>query len=193
MAFMKVLYCMFYQLIIYPIMSAAPKMTVILSMSGVELFMNETSDLTVVLLPGLHTVNTTRRGILIRDIDSIIFTGTNDKAIVQCMNKFIFKFLYVEEIQVSNIVFNFCDSAFEWPEIMNPTYSHLILSFVSSTMASVGGRNIEVANITIEQGGIAIIGSEQCKNAIIHLHDLNITSNATGIAYHQAYAIISYA
>ena len=36
---------------------------------------------TVVLLPGVHVVNTTRSGLFIYDIDSIAFTGVNGKAV----------------------------------------------------------------------------------------------------------------
>lgn len=106
---------------------------------GNELFMNETSDIKVVLLPGLHIVDTTRNMTVIRDIDSIVLTCANGRsAIVQYMNGFTFVFSDVEVIQISNVVFNSC-------------------GLVTFTMVFSGGRYIEVANITIEHGGIDIV------------------------------------
>ena len=129
--------------------------------SNSNLFTNET---TVVLLPGVHVINTTQTGLFIEDTKSIVFTGINGKTIVWCINRFIFEFLHYEGIEISNMVFRSCES----------------LSFLQ-------GRNIDVVNVTIEQGGVNISNwqtdFELCMNSIIHLHNLNITSNSTGIYY----------
>ena len=74
-------------------------------------------------------------------------------------------FLNIEEAQISNILFKSCE----------------LLSFME-------GRNIDVANVTIEQGEISIsnwrlYNSMLCTNYTIHLYNLNIISNSTGIIY----------
>ena len=124
-----------------------------------EIFTNEIY--TVVLLPGVHVVNTTREGLFIYDIDSIAFTGVNGKAIVWCASRFLFGFDNIEEMEISNIVFKSCAP----------------LSFRR-------GRNVVVANITIEQGGVSITDWDFCMNYTIHLYNLNISSsNSIGIYY----------
>ena len=131
--------------------------------SNSSFFTNET---TIVLLPGVHVINTTQPGLFIKDTGSIVFTGINGKTIVWCINRFTFEFLRYEGIEISNMVFRSCES----------------LSFLQ-------GRNIDVVNVTIEQGGVSIsnwqTNYELCmiQNSIIHLYNLNITSNSTGIYY----------
>ena len=55
----------------------------------------------VVLLPGVHIIDTAKPGLFMEDIESIIFTGVNGKTIVRCVNRFIFDFLHVERIEFS--------------------------------------------------------------------------------------------
>ena len=127
--------------------------------SDSSLFTNET---TIVLLPGVHIINTTKSG-LFRDL--IAFTGINGKAIVWCKSRFNFWFDKFEEIKISNIVFKSCGSLLFLQEM----------------------NNIEVVNVTIEQGGIEIIASNWysglCRNYTIYLYNLHIVSNSTGISY----------
>ena len=135
-----------------------------------------TNFFTVVLLPGTHVINTTRESLLIEDIDSIIFTGRlsiNGKAIVWCVNRFMFDFFYVGRIEISNIVFKSCGS----------------LSFFQ------GRNDIVVANVTIEQGGVDISIRQPdvdesliYRNFTMHLYNMNIISNSSGIRYSTRYS-----
>ena len=109
-----------------------------------------------------------RVGLVIEDAESVVFMNIqNDKAIVWCRNRFEFIFSNVNKIEVSNIEFKSCAS---------------ILLIHSHRW------NITVVNITIEHGGIEI--SADCKlnmnnyTVFIHLYNLNITLNSTGIYYH---------
>ena len=122
---------------------------------------------TIMLLPGVHVINTTREGLFIDDIDSFIFTSVklNGEAIVWCKNRFMFQFLHVKGIEISNIGFRSCAQ----------------LSFLQ-------GWNIVIANVTVEQGGVNITYRHtdfelSRTNHTIHLYNLNIISNSRGVHY----------
>ena len=123
---------------------------------------------TIVLLPGVHIINTTKRNITIRSSGAVVFTGDSNVTI-WCMNTIVhtvFAFL-TSQIKVSNIKFKSCGALFFSPE-----------------------SNIEVRDVTINgkhgDEGIVIMNSDyySCRhvNNTILLYNLNINLNAVGVA-----------
>lgn len=133
---------------------------------SLKLFTNQT---TLALLPGFHIIRTARNVLVMEKINSIFFISVNGKASVRCMNRFTFKFKNIERIEISNIDFKSCTS----------------LYFLQ-------GRNIKISNITIEQGKVNISLDLEAdpwlcfpSKSLIHLYNLNVTSNNTGIYYYD--------
>ena len=67
-----------------------------------------TNNNTMVLLDGVHFINSTKNDLVIRDIDSVILTSRKNNATVTCAQEFRFKFINCSHINVSTIVFNSC-------------------------------------------------------------------------------------
>ena len=65
-----------------------------------------TNDKTVVLLPGLHLINSTMCacGLLIENISSLILTGRRNTT-VECLCPFTFEFRNIKSVRVSHITF----------------------------------------------------------------------------------------
>ena len=129
---------------------------------------------TIVLLPGVHIINTTKPDITIRSSGAVVFTGDSNVTI-WCTNTIVhtvFEF-YTSQIEVSNIKFKSCGGLFFSPE-----------------------SNIEVRDVTINgkhgDEGIIIENSDHyspksCRhvNNTILLYNLNINLNAVGVVYTQ--------
>ena len=128
---------------------------------NLELITNEVD--TIVLLPGVHIVNTTRANLSIEDIGSLVITSDGE-ASVWCISRFIFDFFSVEQVEISNIMFKLCE--------------RLIFSSIN---------NIEVGNVIIEgENGISIEKTHSklyshVLNNKIFLYNLNITSKSNGM------------
>ena len=132
---------------------------------NLELIANEIDS--IVLLPGVHIINTTRTNLSIEDIGSLVITSDGE-ASVWCMSRFLFDFYNVERVKISNVGFKLC--------------GQLIFSSIN---------NIEVGNVIIKsENWISIkktyskLDSHVLNNKIL-LYNLNITfkSNSMGIFY----------
>ena len=74
--------------------------------AGSNPFMSDTS---VVLLAGVHLINSTRNRILMEYVHSMALTHKNGNgATVTCVQHFSFEFFYSNRINISGIVFNSC-------------------------------------------------------------------------------------
>ena len=72
---------------------------------NLELITNEIN--TIVLLPGVHIINTTIESFSIEDSGSVVITSDGE-ASVWCVSRFLFDFFNVERIQISNVAFKLC-------------------------------------------------------------------------------------
>ena len=129
-----------------------------------------TTKIIIVLLPGVHIINTTDTmpdiDIIIRNSGTITITG-DSKVTVWCTNRIITFAFYAPQVEIFNIEFKSCGQ----------------LHFLSES-------NIEVRDVIIdnEQGdGGIVINPNLCTriNNTIFLYNLKITLNGIGIEYIQ--------
>ena len=138
--------------------------------SDSNLFKNDTK---IMLLPGIHMINSTQEYLFTKNVHSVVFTGVSGNlTTVWCLNGFMFSFIDIKNLKISNIVFKSC-KALSGVKITETKVINSTLSFQDS-------RDVEIIGIDIEQGGIMIRQSELLCG-IFNMHKLNITSNGIGI------------
>ena len=112
------------------------------------------TSLSLVLLPGIHLVNTTRERLLLENIDKLTITGFQEKAIISCYHWFKFELVNVTDVIMSNIKI----------QLLNHDDS---MGFILQISCS---RNLTIRGMTLIPGRIVI---HQCK----HLSSFSILSN----------------
>ena len=139
--------------------------------SGISPFSGNFTTVTMMLLAGVHLVNSTKDRFLIENVLSVELTGEHETTNVLCISQLWIGFLNVENVNISNIVFNSC---FRYSEVF----------VMNSSLFFANVQNVVVSNLTINKGGL-IIWQSRTPNiiALIMLHSLNIYSDGIGLYY----------
>ena len=106
-----------------------------------------TSDTTVVLLPGLHLINTTINWYLIKNINSLVLTGQGE-ATIECLHQFGFEFRRIKNITVSHVQFRSCG-------LINTLIINVPVT-INSTLLLLNHQNISILDVNITYGGITV-------------------------------------
>ena len=136
--------------------------------SGISSLSNETM---IVLLPGVHFVNTTKERLVIEDINKLTIIGYEDSTIISCLHWYGFEFINVDYTIIANITFQHC-------------FSNRIINIndepVRFTLLFSCPRNVTVTRVKITYGGILLV---QCQilPTFSMLSDLKIVSGGIGI------------
>ena len=106
---------------------------------------------TVVLLSGLHLINSTicARGLLIENISSLILTGRGEVT-VECLCPFTFEFRNIKSVSVSHITFKYCGSTRKF-------------SKVNSTFYVLSSQHLSIQELNIVFGGVVAAISTEWK------------------------------
>ena len=132
--------------------------------SRTHLFTNGT---TVMLLSGIHFINSTLDSLLIKHVSHIVFTGhPHEQTTVECnyKSRFGFGFYDAKEVNISNIQFRFCALLYN--------ISGVDIFF---TLAFYKSQNITIANVKIIQGSnLTVIDSSE--GSIFLIHNSMLTS-----------------
>ena len=123
------------------------------------------TTLSLVLLPGVHLVNTTRGGLLIENIDKLLITGFQEKTIISCLRQFKFELNSVKHVVVSNINIHHC---------YNDSMRFTLLISCS--------RNITVRGVTMIPGRVAILQCQRVSTFLI-FSNLYVVSGSIEIIY----------
>ena len=67
-----------------------------------------TSNTTVILLAGVHLINSTKNQLLIEDVHSLVLTGDKSNTTVTCIQDFSIAFVNSNHVSLSNITINSC-------------------------------------------------------------------------------------
>ena len=128
------------------------------------------TTLSLVLLPGVHLINTTRRRLLIENIDKLIITGFQEKTIISCLHWCKFELINVKDVVLSNIKIQHC---------LNHNDSMRFTLLVSCS------RNLTMRGVALIPGRIVV---HQCERLSIFsiLSNLHIASGGIGIYNHPA-------
>ena len=141
-----------------------------------------TNDTTVVLLPGLHLINSTMcaRGLLIENISSLILTGQGETT-VECLCPFAFEFRNIKSVRVSHITFKHCGSTRKFTK-------------VNSTLYILYGQHFSIQNLNITFGGVvAAISSDSEWKFTFKIFKLNIINSQLLVVYgSKSSQIITY-
>ena len=131
-----------------------------------------TNDTTVVLLPGLHLINSTMcaRGLLIENISSLVLTGRVETT-VECFCPFTFEFRNIKSVRVSHIVFKHCGSMRKFTK-------------VNSTLYVLYGQHFSILDLNITFGGVvAAISSDSEWKFTFKGFKLNIINSHLLVVY----------
>ena len=137
------------------------------NLSGIS---DNVTTLSLVLLPGVHVINTTRGGLLIGNIEKLLITGFQERTIISCLYWFQLELNNIKHIVVSNINIQHC---------LNHNDSMGFTLLVSCS------RNITVRGVTMIPGRFAILQCQHFSTFSI-LSNLYIASGGIGI-YNQSH------
>ena len=131
-----------------------------------------TNGMTVMLLGGIHFINSTLNFLLIENVASISFSGQlNRDTTVECnyRSRFGFKFYNIREVSISNIQIKSCTALYD---------THTVTGvFVNLSLAFIESQHIMLTNVKISKGGVlAEIYSEEGSAFQIHSSMLNYSS-----------------
>ena len=134
------------------------------------------SNVRVVLLPGLHVINSTKNKFLIENIGSLMLTGQGETA-VKCLHEFSFNFSEIEDVIVSHIRFESCSA------LTNFDQNDVVISRstkLRNTFLLMNVQNINIENLIINDGGLAVI-PKYVTDIKFRFQGINISSGQLGI------------
>ena len=134
-------------------------------------FVNDTA---VILLPGVHLIDSTKHTLQIKDVHSISLCGHPREtlsATISCIHNFRIDFINVVNISISNIVVQSCAVLSEFKK-----------NILNSTLLFVQAKNITIVNTIIVNGGITIIESK--RGSVFHLINSKILSTLTRLFFY---------
>ena len=112
------------------------------------------TTLSLMLLSGIHLINTTRERLLIENIEKVIIAGFQENTIVSCLNWCTFEFTAVKDIVLSNIKI----------QQLNHNDSMTFTLLVSCS------RNFTMRGVTLNPGKIVIRQCEHLPTSSILSH-----------------------
>ena len=142
-----------------------------------------TSGTAVILLSGVHFINSTVSSLSIKNISSVTFSGQlHGKTIIECNNgsRFGFKFYNVNGVYISNIQFKLCAVLYDHDDILADTISTIIIILImpfNFALAFIKSQNIILNNVNTTNGGVlAAIDSKERSAFQIYNSILSCTS-----------------
>ena len=138
-----------------------------------------TSGATVILLSGVHFINSTVNSLSIENVSSVTFSGQlYGKTIIECNNRltFGFKFYNVNGVYISNVQFKLCAVLYDHNDIRADAISTIIATF-NFALAFIKSQNITLNSVNITNGGaLAAIDSKEESAFQIYNSMLSCTS-----------------
>ena len=138
-----------------------------------------TSNTTVVLLPGLHLINSTKDKLQMSNLHSVHITGQRGETVVTCLYDFGLYFYNIGNVRVTNITFRSCAFNQTFRKTFYKTFT------MNVTLLLYAVQNVSVTNVRITGSGIVVFGMESYKRSTFQLQDSTIYSKRTGVLFHS--------
>ena len=148
--------------------------------SGRNLFTNDTI---VILLPGTHTVNSTKDRLVGENVHSFLFTALVKDTTVSCLHSFSFDFVNARNITVSRLKFKSCGN------VNNRRYSKSAMTS-KTTIAFSQVKDISVHSVKLQDAGLAVYQGKSMDSAL-YFNNLYITCEGIGIYYRNTDSVIN--
>ena len=130
-----------------------------------------TNDTTVMLMAGIHLINSTKDRLVIENVQSLQFIAMERETTVSCVNRFSFNFIHAENVSLSNITFKYCAAM-----------KSLYRKSLNSTLLLLETENVNISTVTIIGGGLLMY--EKTSEPSTHiLYDLHIVYEGRGFYY----------